>query len=133
MMKHRVCDLEGELLDAAVAMIEGIELLHRAEPIIAEHYPSAWYEDIWRGWSACRDWRIGGPIIERERIDLAGPDTLSEESRSSRSEWRARIWGTLQTRDQGGNDEATTYGPTPLIAAMRAYVASKLGEEVELP
>ena len=26
-----------------------------------------------------------------------------------------------------------SYGPTPLIAAMRAYVASKLGEEVEVP
>jgi hypothetical protein len=25
------------------------------------------------------------------------------------------------------------YGPTPLIAAMRCYVASKLGDEVELP
>lgn len=25
------------------------------------------------------------------------------------------------------------YGPTPLIAAMRCYVASKLGDEVEIP
>jgi hypothetical protein len=25
------------------------------------------------------------------------------------------------------------FGPTPLVAAMRAFVASKLGEEVELP
>jgi len=25
------------------------------------------------------------------------------------------------------------YGPTPLIAAMRCYVASKLGHEVEVP
>jgi hypothetical protein len=25
------------------------------------------------------------------------------------------------------------YGKTPLIAAMRAFVKSKLGEEVELP
>jgi hypothetical protein len=24
-------------------------------------------------------------------------------------------------------------GPTPLIAAMRCYVASKLGDEVEIP
>lgn len=26
-----------------------------------------------------------------------------------------------------------SWGPTPLIAAMRAYVASKFGDEVELP
>lgn len=25
------------------------------------------------------------------------------------------------------------YGPTPLIAAMRCFVASKLGDEVEVP
>jgi len=25
------------------------------------------------------------------------------------------------------------YGPTPLIAAMRCYVASKMGDEVKLP
>lgn len=25
------------------------------------------------------------------------------------------------------------FGPTPLIAAMRCYVASKLGDEVEVP
>jgi hypothetical protein len=25
------------------------------------------------------------------------------------------------------------YGPTPLIAAMRCYVASKIGLEVEIP
>ncbi len=25
------------------------------------------------------------------------------------------------------------HGPTPLIAAMRCYVASKLGDEIEIP
>jgi hypothetical protein len=25
------------------------------------------------------------------------------------------------------------YGPTPLIAAMRCYVASKMGDDIELP
>lgn len=29
--------------------------------------------------------------------------------------------------------ERTQHGPTPLIAAMRCYVASKLGDEVEIP
>lgn len=28
---------------------------------------------------------------------------------------------------------AQSEAPTPLVAAMRAFVASKLGEEVELP
>ena len=58
-------------------------------------------------------WECGGPIIERERIGLwcDGGDG-----------WAAEDY-----------IHAPIYGPTPLIAAMRCYVASKLGEEVEIP
>ena len=59
-------------------------------------------------------WAQGGPIIERERIQLR-PERGTE--------WRAYS-GLL------GPD---TTGATPLIAAMRCYVASKLGDEVEIP
>jgi len=54
-------------------------------------------------------WAIGGPIIEREGI---GVFPLGNE----------RGWAAgLQS------------GPTPLIAAMRCYVASRLGDEVDVP
>ena len=59
------------------------------------------------------DWARGGPISERERIATI-PFV-------SRSEWQATMSGAACT------------GPTPLTAAMRCYVASKLGEEVEIP
>jgi hypothetical protein len=58
------------------------------------------------------DWALGGEIIERERIALI---------------------------DQGGDywqalcGWSEAFGDTPLIAAMRCYVASKLGDEIELP
>lgn len=53
------------------------------------------------------DWAQGGPIIERERISWA---------------------------DFGKFFKAGDYkGPTPLIAAMRCYVASKIGDDVEIP
>lgn len=58
-----------------------------------------------------RDWAQGGPIIDREEIALM-PVMKSEE----------RYW-------QAGNE----YGPTPLIAAMRCFVASHLGDEIEVP
>lgn len=64
------------------------------------------------------NWSQGGPIIERERIsvvDVNGYDF-----------WKADKL----------NKEAIpviSYGPTPLIAAMRCYVASKLGDAVEIP
>lgn len=57
------------------------------------------------------DWAQGGPIIEREEIAL-------EKYRD--------YWVANPTRDP------TLHGPTPLIAAMRCYVASKLGAEVEV-
>ena len=58
------------------------------------------------------NWLSGGPIIERE---IARLEDLGDEG------WEASGYGH------------TTTGPTPLIAAMRCYVASKLGDEVEIP
>ena len=65
------------------------------------------------------DWAQGGPIIERERIALTawhGADRVTY--------WRADAFRSGTVR---------MYGDTPLIAAMRCYVASKLGDEVEIP
>ena len=61
------------------------------------------------------DWAQGGPIIDRERISVASIDP----------HWQASMPSTIY---QGEQD-----GPTPLIAAMRCYVASKLGDEVKIP
>jgi len=58
------------------------------------------------------DWAQGGPIIQRERIRL-DPRGLWCAAHDS-CEW------------------AYYDGSTPLIAAMRCYVASKLGEELEV-
>lgn len=63
--------------------------------------------------SPSTDWSQGGTIIERERIELkddGGTDWLASH-----------------------NNESVEFGPTPLIAAMRCLVASKLGDEVEIP
>ena len=60
------------------------------------------------------DWAQGGPIIERENIALYphGDGTYEAE--------------VFLNPKRGA-------GPTPLIAAMRCLVASKLGDEVEIP
>jgi len=62
------------------------------------------------------DWSQGGPIIEREKIKVD----------PRKGNWEATIWNEPQIRNP-------SYGPTPLIAAMRCFVASKLGDEVEIP
>ena len=59
------------------------------------------------------DWAQGGPIIEREKIDVLYEHDLR--------------WVAVPQKG------IESYGPTPLIAAMRCYVASKLGDEIELP
>ena len=64
------------------------------------------------------DWAQGGPIIEREKI------TVFYEM----GEWYA--YGR-DTPEGDRNPDAS--GDTYLIAAMRGYVASKLGDEVEVP
>lgn len=62
------------------------------------------------------DWAQGGPIIERECI------LLSVDA--------AGVWGVFI---ESGATDFLYHGPTPLVAAMRCYVASKLGDEVEIP
>jgi hypothetical protein len=58
------------------------------------------------------DWAQGGPIIERENISLRHEVHCG---------WGAHVSGQISE---------SCFEPTPLIAAMRAYVASKFGDEV---
>jgi hypothetical protein len=77
-----------------------------------------------KGWAQSfnpsTDWNHGGPIID----ELGG--TMWSTNASG---WRYRAPYDF-TNDKEG---PTTGGPTPLIAAMRCFVASKLGEDVEVP
>ena len=68
--------------------------------------------------SYVNNWAQAGPIIEREGINLYfNPEDAKD------FEWHAEDRGSTWY----------TEGPTPLIAAMRCYVASKLGDTVEVP
>lgn len=69
------------------------------------------------------DWSQGGPIIEREGISLVYDVELCQEEGQE-------YYATSYAVESG---EGRIYGPTPLIAAMRCYVAFKLGDTVELP
>ena len=66
------------------------------------------------------DWAQGGPIIEREKITV-GP-TNEFNLREGCDVFTATMECPL-----------IQFGPTPLIAAMRCYVAYKLGDEIEIP
>jgi len=69
------------------------------------------------------DWSKGGPIIERENINFWTSNSWQDE----RGNFTSIKTAKHPTSTQHHN------GETPLIAAMRCYVSSKLGDEVELP
>jgi hypothetical protein len=102
-MKTR--ELRGVALDWAVAKCEGT--LHDDGSVPDYFQPSV-------------DWEQGGPIIECEGINL--------DQYAKNPSWSA--WTPAPEQPTG---EAQAYGPTPLIAAMRCYVASKLGDDIEVP
>jgi len=122
----KTSELTGAALDWAVAKCEGgVGLWYDA---VATWWTTINGKDraLSKGWAQSftpsTDWSQGGPIIEREKISLR-PDYWDNGG------CRAFI-------DRGGSAKNTIgsmHAPTPLIAAMRCYVASKLGDEVDVP
>ena len=112
----KVNELTGAALDWAVAKCEGKDW-NLVESFL-DYYDEG-------GMHYSTDWSQGGPIIEREGINLTS--CLDEEE---------PYWiGSVECQYKNFNATAyyEEYGPTPLIAAMRCFVASKLGDEVEIP
>ena len=69
------------------------------------------------------DWAFCGPIIEREHIEWQWLPSSSKDHQ----------YGARKPSFGGTKRTFCMDGPTVLIAAMRCYVASKLGDEVEIP
>ena len=127
-MKIKTSELTGTALDWAVAKCEGKNgVLH--DDGITRCIVIAAASGVYKGtWKPSVNWSQCGPIIEREEIDLYCdvPTNPAYKDPSWRGSWRARY-----SRCGYGTD--MYHGPTALIAAMRCYVASKLGAEVEIP
>ena len=109
----KTADLIGPALDWAVAKCEG------PNSVAACYYdeddlPMLRDEAPYMEWQPSTNWAQGGPIIERNCIPLVV---------------HGFAFGLPATWCAGGKYPS----PTPLIAAMRCYVASKLGDEVEVP
>lgn len=141
-MKIDTTELTGAALDWAVAKCEGDEFV--AEPGvngIGMEYEATRYST---------DWAQAGPIIEREGIsvirceDESMPDAEGFWCGKYEPRWAAVIGDRHRPSEtygpQGDHwgdnyevDGDAVIGPTSLIAAMRCYVASKLGDEVGIP
>ena len=114
-MKIKTSELTGAALDWAVMKCEHpnnssvgfFHLLRNKHPLHASFHYSA-------------NWAQGGPIIEREGINLNFMQFDNPQY------WTAHIRFSGKLR-------FGSFGPTPLIAAMRCFVAAKLGDEVDVP
>jgi len=113
MKKVKVSELKGGALSWAAGMAAGLELsLYGVDPSIRARVPG---QGVYAPWAPHRFWNQAGPIIERMELNLTYDKSAPEL-------WRA----------DNGIDQSEL-GPTPLVAAMRCYVASKFGDEVEIP
>ena len=113
-MKVKTRELSGAQLDYAVARAE-----ERFDELDFEAIPPQFRGNI----SYSTDWTLSGSIIEREGISL---DYIGVGEGIRVSPWYATKWSADNLISRGE-------GSTPLVAAMRCYVANKLGQEVEIP
>ena len=116
----KVAEATGIVLDWLVAVCKGMPIEDGS--VIT----NLWFidEDLIERpveWNPTEDWAQGGPIIEREKIELIPPKDESDP------DWMA-VWLNSEDAEAGIQN-----GPTPLIAAMRCFVASKLGETADVP
>jgi hypothetical protein len=112
-MKIKTNELTGAALDWAVAKCEGHNVFIKHAPVQVMYTPER--KRSWYIYTPSTNWAQGGPIIEREKITV-------------------RFWeGEDYVHAYKWNHEGWLEGPTPLTAAMRCYVASKLGDDIDLP
>ena len=102
-MRIKTNQLTGDALDWVVTKIEAERKLFTIYPQYITSYSTNWAQ--------------GGPIIEREGISVA-----------RRGDHSFSPWGAVLQKFEFEEE-----GPTPLIAAMRCYVASKLGDYIDIP
>lgn len=111
----KTTEMSGAALDWAVARCEAVDIRWDRGDEAFIFFDRE--EGAHREWHPSTDWGQGGPIIECYEIDLK---SINEGL------WRAsNVFADLEFHHFDG--------PTPLIAAMRCLVTSKLGEEVEVP
>lgn len=107
-MKVKTMDLSGVLLRWAVARAE------RLRPRIGADGEVYVQE---RPWRPDEDWSIGGPILEREGIDLIR---------------NLEHWTSFKVASVAHPHIRKT-GMTPLVAAMRVWVTMRYGPELDVP
>ena len=120
----KTSNLSGNALCYAVCMIEMPHLVwgetigihHASNQIVVPELPEP------QCYSPFSDWDMCGSIIEREKIEITRGNPLYFPQGNESGDYYEPLW--IAGKQQG---------QTALIAAMRCYVANKLGDEVDIP
>ena len=122
----KTSELAGTALDWAVSLITNPEWSTECRLTqvtgVDKHYSPLY--------SPSGDWAHGGPIIEREDISFR----KYHRHGTAHGTYYARVCRERDVQIHWHNSSGfQCTGPTPLIAAMRCFVARKLGDEVDVP
>ena len=113
----KTSELTGAALDWAVAKCEGkIDRCGEVNRIGAQLW--CWEDGERMRYAPSDCWAQAGPIIERERIEV-----------------RYRVGVNLTASIDGKHEQSVPYRQpnAQLTVAMRCYVASKLGDTIDIP
>ena len=121
-MKIKTSELIGPALNWAVAKCGGVKVRLSPTGFLTYSDRSVPTGPQGRVYEPSTAWSQGGPIIEH----LRGNSDHQFLIESDGTNVHVLSWPSAHIHFSG-------YGPTILIAAMRSYVASKLGDEVEVP
>jgi hypothetical protein len=120
----KTSELTGKALDYAVALCEGLSI---GAALVSLTYQG---ESMGGPFSPSTDWAQGGPIVEREGLFVQAP--IVRRLGKEKHAFPLEHWRAMWCKDE---NELAIHGAgqTPLIAAMRCFVASKMGDSVEIP
>lgn len=122
-MKKKVSELSGSEIDYWVAKAEGIDDVVIIEnTCYVDRKESACKMERYKVFNPRENWFIGGPIIEREGITTSPHVVHNDDVIKS---WRAfKQWPM--------NHCPAKIGKTQLISGMMCFIASRIGEEVDI-
>lgn len=117
----KTSELTGALLNYWVARAEGFAWADDIAPLAARGVPEY-----------ATDWALAGAIIERECIQIGPPTQRVHRNGGPNAGWGpSGVWSSC-TWHMGANGQRSIAHDknSPLVAAMRCYVASKFGDAV---
>lgn len=133
LIETKTADLTGEALNWSVAKALGLHA-YLAEPnygnphsVMIHGKKPGRFLPFQERYMPSEDWRQGGPLIEQLNIQTSYNGNGFSKSPTG------KYWCAYVCKPNGEEERPSGGGPTPLIAACRAIVASVLGDTVSVP